>query len=67
MYCTGNRVRNSSADFSDSLLIPSPFTDYVNRSTTEETTNTGRQAYCFHGDLYYDREEFFCEACHMLS
>ncbi len=64
MYCTGNRVHNSSADFADSLLIPNPFVDYVNNSTVEETTNTGRQAYCFHGDLYYDQEEFFCEACH---
>ena len=63
MYCTGKRVNNSTADFSDSLIVPNPFTDYVNNWTTEETTNTGRKAYCFHGDLYYDREDFFCDKC----
>ena len=63
MYCTKKRVQNTSADFSESLIIPSPFKDYVNKWTTEETTTTGRQAYCFHGDLYYAEEDFYCERC----
>lgn len=63
MYCTKKRVQNTSADFSESLIIPSPFKDYVNKWTTEETTTTGRQAYCFHGDLYYAEEDFYCESC----
>lgn len=63
MYCTGKRVHNSTADFGESLLIPNPFEDYVNNGTTEETTNTGRKAYCFHGDLYYDHKDFWCEQC----
>lgn len=63
MYCTKKRVQKTSADFSESLIIPSPFKDYVNKWTTEETTTTGRQAYCFHGDLYYAEEVFYCERC----
>ena len=63
MDYTPNFVRNSSADFTDMLVIPSPFRNYVNNSTAIETTGTGREAYCFHGDLYYDEDSFFCETC----
>ena len=63
MYCIGNRVHNATADFANSLVIPNPFMDYVNNWTTTETTNTGREAFCFHGDLYYSQEDFYCETC----
>ena len=63
MDYTPNFVRNSSADFTDMLVIPSPFRNYINNSTAIETTETGREAYCFHGDLYYDEDSFFCETC----
>ena len=63
MNYTTSRVRNSSADFIDLLVIPNPFENYVNSSTSIENTSTGREAYCFHGDLYYDEEDYFCEDC----
>ncbi|MBQ9862368.1 MAG: hypothetical protein IJM28_00500, partial [Lachnospiraceae bacterium] len=45
-------------------VIPNPFEDYVNSGTVIESTSTGREAYCFHGDLYYDEEDYVCEECH---
>ncbi len=65
MYYTGNRVRNTSADFANMLVIPSLFTDYVNRSTCIQTTSSGKEAYCFHGDLYYDKQESICPICNV--
>ena len=64
MNYTASYVRNSSADFVDLLVIPNPFEDYVNSGTVIESTSTGREAYCFHGDLYYDEEDYVCEECH---
>ena len=64
MNYTPSFVRNSSADFADLLVIPSTFENYVNTSTGIETTVSGREAYCFHGDLYYDEDDYICEECH---
>lgn len=63
MDYTPNFVRNSSADFGDMLVIPNPFRNYINNSTAIENTNTGREAFCFHGDLYYDEDSFICKTC----
>lgn len=65
MDYTGNRVQNTSADFADMLVIPSMLTDYVNNGTSIETTTSGKEAYCFHGDLYYDKQEYVCEKCNV--
>ena len=62
-YLTGNRIHNSSADFPNMLLLPNNLADFVNNGTTEETTSAGGKAYCFHGDLYFDRDDFTCECC----
>ena len=45
------------------LLLPNNLTDFVNNGTTEETTSAGGKAYCFHGDLYFNREDFTCNCC----
>lgn len=45
------------------LLLPNNLVDFVNNGTTEETTSAGGNAYCFHGDLYYSRDDYFCECC----
>ena len=63
MYIKGNRVHNATADFGNMLLIPNNFTDFVNNGTTEEETSAGGKAYCFHGDLYYDQNDFICNRC----
>lgn len=65
MYYTGNRVRNTSADFANMLVIPSELTDYVNNGTSIEQTASGKEAYCFHGDLYYDNEDYVCYTCNV--
>ena len=62
-HSTGNRIHNSSADFPNMLLLPNNLTDFVNNGTTEETTSAGGKAYCFHGDLYFNREDFTCNCC----
>ena len=43
--------------------IPSNLHSFVNHWTTTEVLTSGREAYCFHGDLYYDRSEYLCENC----
>ena len=63
MYSTGNRVHNSSADFPEMLLIPNNLVDFINNSTSVETMEDGKEAYCFHGDLYFDRNQYFCDDC----
>ena len=45
------------------LLLPNNLVDFVNNGTTEEATSVGGNAYCFHGDLYYSRDAYFCECC----
>ena len=62
-HSTGNRIHNSSADFPNMLLLPNNLVDFVNNGTTEEATSVGGNAYCFHGDLYYSRDAYFCECC----
>ncbi|MBR4334180.1 MAG: ISL3 family transposase [Clostridia bacterium] len=63
MYSTGNRVHNSSADFPNMLLLPNNLADFVNNGTAEEMTSAGGKAYCFHGDLYFDRDNYRCDCC----
>lgn len=63
MYYSRKRVRNASADFSDLLVIPNLLTDYVNSGTTVEDTSGGREAFCFHGDLVFADEDYFCFKC----
>lgn len=65
MYYTGNRVQNTSADFANMLVIPSELTDYVNNGTSVEKTSSGKEAYCFHGDLYYDKQDYVCRECNV--
>lgn len=64
MYYTTSQVQNSSADFENCLVIPSLLTDYVNCGTSVETTRSGKQAFCFHGDLLLDEAAYFCPECH---
>lgn len=45
------------------LCIPNNLYSYVNNWTTTEVLTSGREAYCFHGDLYYDRSDYLCENC----
>ena len=45
------------------LLLPNNLVDFVNNGTAEETTSAGGKAYCFHGDLYIDRDHYRCECC----
>ena len=63
MYYTGNRIQNTSADFANMLVLPSELTDYVNNGTSIEKTTSGKEAYCFHGDLYYDKQDYVCRQC----
>ena len=63
MHYSANRIQNSSADFPDMLLIPNTLTDFVNSGTETEMTDSGREAYCFHGDLYYDQNDYICRDC----
>ena len=63
MHYSANRIYNTSADFPDMLLIPNTLTDFVNSGTTTEATSSGREAYCFHGDLYYDQNDYICRDC----
>ena len=63
MDYTGDRIHNASADFPDMLCIPNNLYSYVNNWTTTEVLTSGREAYCFHGDLYYDRSDYLCENC----
>ena len=41
VYCTGNRIHNSSADFPNMLLLPNNLVDFVNNGTSEEMTSVG--------------------------
>lgn len=64
MYYTRYQVQNASVDFEKCLIIPSMLPDFVNCSTSVEATQDGKQAYCFHGDLYFDEDDNFCPKCH---
>ena len=63
MYYTTNQVQNASADFEKCLVIPSMLTDFVNTGTSVEAMKGGKEAYCFHGDLDFDIEEYRCPDC----
>ena len=63
MNYTSDRVRNSSADFPDLLVIPNPFKKFINNGTSIEKTPTGVEIVCFHGDVYYDEDDYTCERC----
>ncbi len=63
MHYNANRIQNTSADFPDMLMIPNTLTDFVNSGTEMEMTDSGREAYCFHGDLYYDQNDYICRDC----
>ena len=63
MYYTTNQVQNASADFENCLVIPSMLTDFVNTGTSVEATKGGKEAYCFHGDLYFDNDDYRCPDC----
>ena len=63
MYYTTNQVQNASADFENCLVIPSMLTDFVNTGTSVEATKGGKEAYCFHGDLYFDSDDYRCPDC----
>ena len=53
----------STGDFSDSFMIPHGFRDFVSNGTRIEETETGKQLYLFHGELYDARAERWCECC----
>lgn len=63
MYYTTESIQNASIDFEKMLVIPSHLTDFVNRSTSVEATQSSREAYCFHGDLYFEPEDYRCPDC----
>lgn len=63
MYYTTDQVQNASADFENCLVIPSMLTDFVNTGTSAEATKGGKEAYCFHGDLYFDNDDYRCPDC----
>lgn len=63
MDYTRKSVRNSSADFPDMLVMPNTLTGFINNGTSTEMTDSGREAYCFHGDLFLPDEEYLCPVC----
>ena len=63
MYYNRERVRNASVDFANMLVIPNTLDDYINSGTHIERTATGKEAYCFHGDLYFNDEDYLCPVC----
>lgn len=63
MYYTTESIQNASADFEKMLVIPSHLTDFVNHSTSVEATQSGQEAYCFHGDLYFEPEDYRYPDC----
>ena len=63
MYYSRKRVWNASADFANLLVIPNLLTDFINNGTTIENTSGGREAYCFHGDLWFSDEDYLCPVC----
>ena len=63
MDYTRKSVKNSSADFVDMLVIPNTLSGFINNGTSTEITDSGKEAYSFHGDLYLADEEYLCPEC----
>ena len=63
MDYTRKGVRNSSAEFADMLVIPNTLSGFINNGTSTEITDSGKEAYCFHGDLFLSDEEYLCPVC----
>ena len=56
-------VKNSSVDFADMLVIPNTLSGFINNGTSTEMTDRGKEAYCFHGDLFLPDDEYLCPVC----
>ena len=63
MKYTPNEIRNASEEFADLLFLPHNLPGFLNNVTSLERTISGREVYCFQGDLWYSEEEIVCEDC----
>ena len=63
MNYTTNEIRNASIEYQDSLFIPHNLKYFLNNVTSIGLTKSGRDVYCFQGDLYYLEEDILCPDC----
>ncbi len=65
MKYTPNEIRNAIGEIADLLFIPHNLQGFLNNVTSLEKTKSGRDVYCFQGDLWYSDEETICGECHV--
>ena len=65
MKYTPNEIRNARGEMADLLFIPHNLHGFLNNVTSLEKTKSGREVYCFQGDLWYSDEESTCGKCHI--
>lgn len=65
MKYTPNEIRNAREEIADLLFIPHNLQGFLNNVTSLEKTKSGRDVYCFQGDLWYSEEEITCGECHV--